>query len=87
MKFVSILLGIVNEPVTCFHYIQKLARAGYLVRTRADADTHESRQNDYTRMQAVFDSGAHFVTTDYYRPNPDFGIGYQVRLPGGRPGR
>jgi len=78
---------IVNDPVDSFHYIQKLVRAGYLVRTRADADTREARKRDYTPMQAAFDSGAQFVSTDYYRPNPDFGTGYEVKLPGGRPGR
>jgi hypothetical protein len=74
---------IVNDPITSFHYIQKLVRAGYLVRTRADADTIEARNGDDTRMQAAFESGAQFVSTDYYRPNPSFQTGYQVRLPGG----
>jgi len=78
---------VINEPITSFHYIQKLVRAGYLVRTRADADTREARQGDYTRMHAAFDSGAQFVSTDYYRPNPDFGTGYQVKLPDGAAGR
>jgi hypothetical protein len=78
---------IVNDPITRFHYIRKLVSAGYLVRTRADAETREARQGDYTRMQAAFDSGAHYVTTDYYRPDPAFGTGYKVALPGGTPGR
>jgi hypothetical protein len=78
---------VVNDPVDSFHYIRKLVRDGYLVRTRADADTREARQGDYSRMYAAFDSGAHFVSTDYYYPDPKFGTGYQVRLPGGRPGR
>jgi Phosphoinositide phospholipase C, Ca2+-dependent len=78
---------VVNDPVGSFHYIQKLVRAGYLVRTRADADTREARQGDYVRMKAAFDSGAQYVSTDYYQPNPDFGTGYQVTLPGGGPGR
>ena len=74
---------IVNDPIADFHYIQKLVKNGYLVRTRADADTVEARNGDYTRMEAAFESGAQFVSTDYYRPNPDFHTGYQVRLPGG----
>jgi hypothetical protein len=78
---------IVNEPITSFHYIRKLVRSGYLVRTRADADTREARRGDYTRMQAAFDSGAQYISTDYYRTNPDFKTGYQVQLPGGGPGR
>ena len=78
---------VVNDPIDSFHYIRKLVRAGYLVRTRADADTREARQGDFTRMKAAFDSGAHFVSTDYYSPDPAFGTGYSVRLPGNRPGR
>jgi hypothetical protein len=74
---------IVNDPIGSFHYIQKLVKAGYVVRTRADADTVEARKGEYSRMDAAFDSGAQFVTTDYYRPNPDFGTGFHVRLPGG----
>ncbi|MDE0110408.1 MAG: phosphatidylinositol-specific phospholipase C1-like protein [Bryobacterales bacterium] len=78
---------IVNSPNEDFQYIQRLVRAGYLVRTRADANTQEARQGDYRRMEAAFDSGAQFISTDYYLPNPEFGTGYQVRLPGGGPGR
>jgi hypothetical protein len=78
---------IVNEPIEDFHYIQHLVRSGYLVRTRADANTREAREGDYGRMKAAFASGAHFVSTDYYRPNPDFKTGYQVKLPGGSAGR
>ena len=78
---------IVNNPIEDFQYIQRLVRAGYLVRTRADANTLEARQGDYRRMKAAFDSGAQFISTDYYLPNPEFGTGYQVRLPGGGPGR
>jgi hypothetical protein len=74
---------IVNDPLVSFHYIQKLVRDGYIVRTRADADTVEARKGDYSRMRAAFDSGAQFVSTDYYRPNPDFHTGYKVALPGG----
>jgi len=78
---------IVNDPIDSFHYIQKLVRDGYIVRTRADADTVEARKGDYTRMHAAFDSGAQFISTDYYRPNPDFHTGYQVTLPGSAPAR
>jgi hypothetical protein len=78
---------IVNDPIESFHYIQKLVRDGYIVRTRADADTVEARLGDYTRMHAAFDSGAQFISTDYYRPNPDFHTNYQVKLPDGTPVR
>jgi hypothetical protein len=74
---------VVNDPVASFQYIQKLVRAGYLVRTRADADTVEARQNDGARMEAAFASGAQFVSTDYYLPDAVFGKGFRVGLPGG----
>jgi hypothetical protein len=77
---------IVNDAIQDFRYIQHLVRSGYLVRTRADAETREARNGDYTRMEAAFASGAQFVSTDYYYPSP-FGTGYKVRLPGGGPGR
>ena len=77
---------IVNNPVRSFDRIQQLVRAGYLVRTRSDADTREARSGDYSRMKAAFESGAHFVSTDYYLPAP-FDSRFQVKLPGGGPGR
>lgn len=78
---------IVNDAIGDFHYIQRLVKAGYIVRTRADADTREAREGDYSTMKAAFDSGAQYVSTDYYYPDKDFGTGYQVKLPGGRAGR
>ena len=78
---------IVNDPIADFHYIRKLVRAGYLVRTRADANTMEARGGDYSKQQAAFASGAHFVSTDYYLPSPAFETGYRTALPGGGRGR
>jgi len=74
---------IVNDPVGQGDTIRRLVRAGYMVRTRADANTVEARQGETRRREAAFASGAHVVTTDYYRPDPDFGTGYKVTLPGG----
>ena len=57
-------------------------KAGFVVRTRADADTVEARANDITRRDAALASGAQYVSTDY--PHPDTRLSdYQVRLPGG----
>lgn len=78
---------IVNDPQEDFAYIQRLVRAGYLVRTRADADTREARAGDTARRDAAFASGAHVVTTDYYVPDARFETGYSVALPGGGAGR
>lgn len=73
---------IVNEPIEKLNYIQYLVRSGYLVRTRADANTVEARKGDYTRWQAALESGAHVISTDYYRPDPTLKTGYHVTLPG-----
>lgn len=78
---------IVNEPIEKGDRIRRLVEAGYLVRTRADAGTVEARRDDSRRKEAAFASGAHVVTTDYFRPDPAMGTDYQVSLPGGEPGR
>ena len=62
-------------------------RAGYYVRTRADADTKEARAGDYSRWRAALISGAQIISTDYYVPDARLGTGYCVKLPGGQPGR
>lgn len=74
---------IVNDPLADFERIQRLVRSGYIVRTRADADTREARSGDTTRREAAFASGAQLVSTDYYLPADHFGTGYVVELPGG----
>ena len=60
--------------------------SGYLVRTRADADTIEARKNDYGRLKAALISGAQIISTDYCVPDPKLNTGYHVQLPGGAPG-
>ena len=72
---------IINDPLENRQYIQDLVLKGYLVRTRADADTKEARTGDTTRLEAALVSGAHFISTDYYLPENKFGTGYRVQLP------
>jgi hypothetical protein len=62
--------------------IAELVKAGFIVRTRADAETIESRTNDTTRRDAAFLCGAQYVSTDYRRPDTRFS-NYQVRLADG----
>jgi hypothetical protein len=62
--------------------IAELVKAGFIVRTRADAETIESRTNDTTRRDAAFLCGAQYVSTDYRRPDTRFSD-YQVRLADG----
>ncbi|HJW42549.1 MAG TPA: phosphatidylinositol-specific phospholipase C1-like protein [Rhizomicrobium sp.] len=57
-------------------------RKGFIVRTRADADTVESRINDTTRRDKALASGAQYVSTDYMRPDTRFSA-YQARMPDG----
>jgi len=70
-----------NEVVDDFDKIQKLVRAGFLVRTRADADTTQARKNDTSTRDKALASGAQYVSTDFAEPNLKFSP-YVVRLPG-----
>lgn len=64
--------------------IVRLVKAGYLVRSRADIDTWEARQNDVTRRDATLASGAQIISTDYLLAPNIFGNGFQVPpFPGG----
>ena len=75
-----------NDPLSDPGDIASLVEQGYMVRTRADADTVQARTNDTTQRDAALSSGAHFISTDYPVPNLDFSE-YQVTLPGGRVAR
>ncbi|MEM6632410.1 MAG: phosphatidylinositol-specific phospholipase C1-like protein [Bacteroidota bacterium] len=75
---------IMNNPIRDHDLIQERVKLGYLVRTRADANTIEARRNDYSRFEAALSSGAHYITTDYYVPNPAFGTDYQISFPAGK---
>jgi len=76
-----------NDPIGDFDVIQERVRQGFIVRTRADGDTVQARSGDATQRDAALSSGAQFVSTDYPVPNPDFGTGYMVEIPGGMPAR
>ena len=76
-----------NGPEGRVQEIQELVARGYIVRTRADADTIEARLNVTSQRDAALASGAQFVSTDYAVPNPSFGTGYFVEIPDGAPAR
>ena len=63
--------------------IADLVRQGFLVRTRADADTAEGRTGATARRDAALASGAQLVSTDYPAAEPARWTGYSVALPGG----
>jgi hypothetical protein len=72
-----------NDPVKEQALIQERVKQGFLIRTRADADTREARVNDTTRREAALASGAQFISTDYQDPDPRFGNDYSAKLPDG----
>ncbi len=61
--------------------ITRLVKAGYLVRTRTDADLKEPARNDTTRRDAMLSSGAQILSTDYPDHEPATS-GYVVSFPG-----
>jgi len=73
---------ILNEPVAQRERIAQALDAGRLVRTRADADTHEARTQDVRRRDAAFASGAQFISTDFPLPDPRW-PDYRVLFPEG----
>ena len=75
-------IRVVNDPVDKSDYIRSLVEQGFIVRTRADADTREARTGDRSRLSAALDSGAQIVSTDYYVVDERFDNDYLVRLPG-----
>jgi hypothetical protein len=72
----------INDPVSDYDRIRSLVERGFMVRTRADADTVQARKNDVERRDRALSSGAQFVSTDFPEPRPDFSP-YKVVLPGG----
>ena len=65
--------------------IQTLVSQGYVVRTRADSETTEARENDTSKRDDALTSGAQWVSTDY--PVRDYGVGFETdyvaEIPGG----
>ncbi|WP_184620486.1 phosphatidylinositol-specific phospholipase C1-like protein [Xanthomonas sp. 3058] len=61
--------------------ITQLVKAGYLVRTRTDADLKEALQHDTTRRDSMLASGAQLLSTDFPAHEPASN-GYVVRMDG-----
>lgn len=72
-----------NDPVRQQERIRAAIKAGFIVRTRADAETIQARANDVTMREAAFRSGAQYVSTDYMWADPRFPGAYTVRMPAG----
>lgn len=76
-----------NDAKASLADIQSLVAQGYVIRTRADADTWEARANDTTTRDAALASGAQWVSSDYVVPGRAYGQPYYVWIPGGTPAR
>lgn len=70
-----------NDPIGQSDEIRRLVAAGFLVRTRADADTRQARDGSTAMRDEALAGGAQFVSTDYPVPDPRF-TDYRVELPG-----
>lgn len=68
-----------NDPERQFEEIQRSVRGGLIVRTRADANTTQARNNDPTQRDRALATGAQFVSTDYWNADPRLSS-YQVRF-------
>jgi hypothetical protein len=69
----------IANPVKDGARIQVAVRQGFMVATRADAQTREARGNDVARRNAAFASGAQIVETDFLKPDPTISS-YRVSL-------
>jgi hypothetical protein len=64
--------------------IPELVKKGYLIRTRADADTKQARKNDWSDFEAACKSGAQIITTDYYIKSTRFKSDYAISFAEGK---
>lgn len=71
-----------NNPLRISDKINNLSAQGFLIRTRADANTVEARTGDTTKRDAALASGAQYISTDYYLPRTEWSD-FQVEMPGG----
>lgn len=62
--------------------IKSLVEKGYIIRTRADSDTKEARENDKSSFIAACNSGAQIITTDYYKKSTHFKSDYVISFDG-----
>lgn len=69
-----------NDSISQAELIKTYATDGFLIRTRTDTPTNEARSGNTRRKELAFESGAHYLSTDYPEISP-FGSGYIVQLP------
>ncbi|WP_339924395.1 Ca2+-dependent phosphoinositide-specific phospholipase C [uncultured Cyclobacterium sp.] len=76
-------IHIINDPINNHDQIKSLVEKGYIVRTRADAETKEARSNSIKRRDMAFSSGAQLISTDYFVADQRFEGDYKVQFEGG----
>ena len=74
-----------DDPIAHKDRIRDLAERGFIVRTRADEGLYEPSANDFSRLSAALDSGAHMISTDI--PVKLDSYDYWFDLKGGTPSR
>jgi hypothetical protein len=72
----------INDPVEAGAIISARVSQGFVVRTRADANTIEARSGDRSRLDSALASGAQYISTDYYQPRTAWSD-YVAKLPNG----
>ncbi len=71
----------IQDPVAEAPRIHRLVEQGFIVRSRADANTLEARMHDTKRLNAAVSAGAQIISTDYYPGAPDpLGLKFVVRM-------
>ena len=75
---------VMNDPKKQLLEIQQKVKQGFMVRTRADADTREARTLDYSRLEAAIASGAQLISTDYYLRKLSPSGKFQITLKDGK---
>ncbi|EPR67009.1 Rhodanese domain protein [Cyclobacterium qasimii M12-11B] len=76
-------IHIINDPIKNHDQIKNLVEKGFIVRTRADAETKEARSNLTERRDMAFSSGAQLISTDYFVPDQRLEGDYKVQFEGG----
>jgi hypothetical protein len=69
----------IQDPQKDGNRIREAVSNGFMVITRADAETREARDNSTARREAAFASGAQIVQTDFAVADPKIG-NYRVSL-------
>jgi hypothetical protein len=76
-------IHIMNNAKKDLAAIKSLVKKGYIIRTRADSDTEEARNNDKSSFVAAQKSGAQIISTDYYQKSTHFKSNYIVSFADG----